>query len=111
MNCVLVFVAALVFWLASGAKATFTAPGIPWSYYLGGLLGFAIVASMAYVFPKLGSAMAIACFVFGNALAALLVDHFGVMGVSKSPITVSRAVGILLVAGGVIVMRWEDLRG
>jgi transporter family-2 protein len=106
VNCVLVFLGALVFWAVLGARRDFFPAETPWTLYLGGIFGLAIVIAMAYVFPKIGGAMAIACMVLGQGIAALLADHFGLMGLPRNPVTLTRIAGVLLVAGGVVLIRW-----
>lgn len=105
VNALLVLVGSVGLWAATGASTTFTAPGTPWTLYLGGLLGFVIVGSLAFVFPKIGAAYAISLMVGGQCIAALLVDHFGLLGMPREPLTIPRAIGIALVAAGVMVVR------
>jgi transporter family-2 protein len=57
------------------------------------------------VFPRLGAAYAIALMVCGQCLAAMIIDHYGLMGMEKSPSTLQRPLGVLLVVGGVAVFR------
>ena len=90
---------------ALGAKPTFFPPGAPWTLYLGGVFGFVIIASLAFVFPKIGAAYAVALMVGGQCLAALVVDHFGWMGMPRDPVTIQRVVGVVLVAAGAAVIR------
>jgi len=49
--------------------------------------------------------VAIALLVLGQGVAALLIDHFGLMGMPKEPITLARVAGLLLVSGGIVIMR------
>jgi transporter family-2 protein len=41
----------------------------------------------------------------GQAIASLLVDHFGWVGFEEQPITLLRVLGVLLLAGGVALVR------
>jgi len=88
-----------------GAKTTFFPAGAPWTLYLGGLFGFVIIASLTYVFPKIGAAYAIALMVGGQCVAALMVDHLGLMGMPRDPLTIQRVIGVALVAAGALVVR------
>ena len=38
--------------------------------------------------------------VAGQLLTALVMDHFGVLGLRANPITMQKALGVLLVIGG-----------
>jgi bacterial/archaeal transporter family-2 protein len=55
--------------------------------------------------PKLGAATLVALILAGQAIASLLVDHFGWVGFEEHPITAVRVVGVLLLAGGVALIR------
>jgi transporter family-2 protein len=105
INTIVVLLASIGLWAATGAPTTFLPAGTPWTLYLGGLFGFVIVASLTVVFPKIGAAYAIALMVGGQCLAALVVDHYGLIGMPREPMTLQRLVGAALVAAGVAVFR------
>jgi transporter family-2 protein len=105
VNTIVVLLASIGLWAALGAPRTFLAAGAPWTLYLGGLFGFVIVASLTVVFPKIGAAYAIALMVGGQCLAALVVDHYGLIGMPREPMTLQRLIGAALVAAGVAVFR------
>ena len=92
-------------WMTMGATRTFFPAGASWTLYTGGLFGFMIIASLTLVFPKIGAAYAIALMVGGQCLAALLIDHFGIMGMPREPLTMQRLLGVALVAAGVVTVR------
>jgi bacterial/archaeal transporter family-2 protein len=105
VNTVIVLMGTLGLWAALGAKTTFFPAGASWTLYLGGLFGFVIIASLALVFPKIGAAYAVALMVGGQCVAALVVDHFGLMGMQRDPLTAQRVIGVALVAAGALVTR------
>jgi transporter family-2 protein len=105
VNTVVVLIGAMGLWLVTGAKTTFFPAGAPWVLYLGGVFGFIIIAAAVLVFPRLGAAYAIALMVCGQCLAAMVIDHFGLMGMERSPATLPRVIGLALVAAGVVVFR------
>jgi transporter family-2 protein len=105
INTIVVLIPSIVLWAAMGARTTFLPAGTPWTLYLGGVFGFVIVASLTVVFPKIGAAYAIALMVGGQCIAALLVDHYGLIGMPREPLTLQRALGATLVAAGVVVFR------
>jgi transporter family-2 protein len=105
VNTVVVLAGVVCLWLATGARTTFVAAGATWTLYLGGLFGFVIIAAAAFVFPKLGAAWAVALMVFGQSMTALLIDHFGLIGMEPVAVTPQRLLGIGLVATGVAVFR------
>ena len=86
---------------APGSTATVPA----WAWF-GGLLGAVYVASTTVLGPRLGAAALLAFTLTGQMLAALIVDHYGIIGFPQSPITPSRLLGAaLLVAGVLLIMR------
>jgi transporter family-2 protein len=87
-------------------RTTFTT--IPWtklgpSVVTGGLCGLGIIVVGAIVFPKLGAATAVALFVLGQSISALLLDHYGVLALPAHPISPVRIAGIVLVLTGVLL--------
>jgi transporter family-2 protein len=105
INTVVVLAGVIGLWLATGARTTFFPAGAPWTLYLGGVFGFVIIAAAVLIFPRLGAAYAIALMVGGQCLAALIIDHYGLMGMEKSPATLPRVLGVLFVAVGVAVFQ------
>jgi transporter family-2 protein len=105
VNTSIVLLGTLAFYFARGSHGSFFPSGAPWSLYVGGVCGFVIIVSLASVFPKIGAAVAIALVVLGQGAAALAIDHFGLMGMPKEPVTLARVAGLLLVGGGVALIR------
>jgi bacterial/archaeal transporter family-2 protein len=77
----------------------------PWWVWTGGLLGAFYVVGSIVTAPKLGAATLVALILAGQALASLAVDHFGWVGFDEQPVTLLRVLGILLLAGGVALVR------
>jgi bacterial/archaeal transporter family-2 protein len=77
----------------------------PWWVWTGGLLGAFYVLGSIVTAPKLGAATLVALILAGQAVASLLVDHFGWVGFEEQPISLLRVVGVLLLAGGVALVR------
>jgi len=73
----------------------------PWWLWIGGLLGAIYVGAAATLTPRLGAGGFLACVVAGQMVAALLVDHFGLMGLTPKPVNLARIAGVLLILGGV----------
>jgi transporter family-2 protein len=105
VNTGVVLVGSLALWAGLGASRSFFPAGAPWTLYLGGLFGFAIIASLAFVLPKIGASYAIALMIGGQCIAALAIDHFGLMGMPRDPLTVQRVIGLALAAAGALMMR------
>jgi bacterial/archaeal transporter family-2 protein len=79
--------------------------GAPWWVWAGGLLGAFYVLGSVVTAPKLGAATLVAVILAGQAVASLLVDHFGWVGFEENPITPGRLLGIALVGAGVALVR------
>ncbi len=72
----------------------------------GGALGSVLVTTSAWAAPKIGTGIFFAILVAAQLLAALLLDHFGLLGIPERPINPARALGaVLLVVGAVLVVR------
>ena len=78
---------------------------VPWYAWAGGFYGAFFVAVGAYAAPRLGIASLITIAVAGQMVAALAIDHFGAFGLDRTPISVGRVIGILLVLAGVVLVR------
>ncbi|HET9322976.1 MAG TPA: DMT family transporter [Gaiellaceae bacterium] len=77
----------------------------PWWVWTGGLLGAFYVVGSIVTAPKLGAATLVALILAGQAIASLLVDHFGWVGFPENPITPVRLFGVGLLAAGVVLVR------
>ena len=79
--------------------------GAPWWVWIGGFLGAFYVLGSVVTAPKLGAATLVAMILAGQAMASLLVDHFGWVGFEENPVTPGRLGGMALVAVGVALVR------
>ena len=77
----------------------------PWWVWTGGLLGAFYVLGSIVTAPKLGAATLVALILAGQAIASLLVDHFGWVGFDEHPVTALRLAGVALLAAGVPLVR------
>jgi bacterial/archaeal transporter family-2 protein len=78
----------------------------PWWAWIGGALGAFYVGAVIAAAPKLGAATLIALVVAGQSLLSLVIDHFGWIGFEEHRISAGRIVGMALVAGGVVLVRY-----
>ncbi len=69
-------------------------------YLTGGLLGAVYVTSILVTVRSLGAGGVVAATIAGQLAVSVVVDHFGLLGVGKQPITVVRVLGIALLAVG-----------
>lgn len=78
----------------------------PWWVYTGGLLGAIVVTGSLTLAPRLGAATLSAGLICGQLLAALLLDHFGLVGYRVVVLTPGRVLGaVLLVVALYLIQR------
>jgi transporter family-2 protein len=81
------------------------ARGLPWYAWVGGLYGAIFVVAAAWGVPRLGVATTIILMVAGQLLLSVVLDHIGAMGMPKQPISWGRVAGVVMVLGGVLMVR------
>jgi transporter family-2 protein len=64
-----------------------------------------IILASAFVFPRIGAGPAVALMVLGQGAAALAIDHFGLMGLAREPVSLSRIGGFALIMIGITLLR------
>jgi thiamine biosynthesis protein ThiS len=79
--------------------------GLQWYYFLGGLAGVLIVATVALTGPRIGIATTSAAVIAGQMVGAILFDHLGLLEQAKDPIDALKITGALLIVGGVLLVR------
>jgi transporter family-2 protein len=95
--------------------ALFTQPNItaqlastrqaPVYVWLAGLLGAFYVVGSISLLPRLGVALTFSLIIAGQMLVTVIVDHYGLLDVPVKTINLPRIIGILLIIGGVILVR------
>ncbi len=73
---------------------------VSWVYLTGGLLGAAYVTTILVTVRTLGAGGVVAATLAGQLAVSVVVDHFGLIGVTKQPITVTRVLGVVLLGLG-----------
>ncbi|MEM9838303.1 MAG: DMT family transporter [Pseudomonadota bacterium] len=84
---------------ASGLQAA------PWWALIGGMLGAMAVTGAAFFVPQIGVATWVAAIIAGQLIGALVLDHFGWLGVQVRPVNLVRAAGVVCLAAGVILIQ------
>ena len=69
------------------------ARALPWYAYLGGLYGALFVGMAAYAAPRLGIGLTLVTLVAGQLAAAMLIDHYGLFGLARQPLSTARLGG------------------
>ncbi|NJC24867.1 DMT family transporter [Neolewinella antarctica] len=78
---------------------------LPWYYWTGGLMGAVYVAAIVVLTPRLGVALTFGLTVAAQMVFGVIMDHYGWLGVPKSPINWMRVLGVLLIIAGVVIVR------
>lgn len=78
----------------------------PWWMWLGGLCGAFFVTLSLILVPKMGATSYLAAMLAGQFIASLIIDHYGHVGLPVQPIGMGKIIGVVLVCGGVVCIRW-----
>jgi bacterial/archaeal transporter family-2 protein len=73
-------------------------------YLIGGLLGACYVSCVLVTVRTLGAGGIVAASVAGQLAMSVILDQFGLLGLDKDPISVSKAIGVLLLAVGTLLV-------
>jgi len=100
-------VALPVLWaLRAPAPALAPAAQLPAWAWLGGVAGVAYITAALLLTPRMGATSFIVYVIAGQMLASMLIDHYGLMGLSVKEINWGRTAGVMLIFVGVLVVQW-----
>ncbi|MFZ9653028.1 MAG: DMT family transporter [Steroidobacteraceae bacterium] len=77
---------------------------VPAWAWAGGLLGALYVSVANFAGPRLGALLLLALAVSGQMFAAILVDHYGLLGYAVQPASTQRLLGAALLLGGLLLI-------
>ncbi|MFW5489359.1 MAG: DMT family transporter [Desulfovibrio sp.] len=77
----------------------------PWWSWLGGVLGAFFVTATVILVPKVGAGTMAGLIIAGQLVAAVFLDHFGVLGYQQHSISLSRILGVAFLVLGAIFIR------
>lgn len=75
--------------------------GIDWYKFSGGLFGVFVVTVTLLSVKEIGVANMFVLVIAGQLITAVSMDHFGVLGLNVSPVTLKKLAGILFLITGV----------
>ena len=92
--------------LTSTFPPTFTSSprDFPWWIWCGGAIGVVLVTTSLILVPRVGSLPWFAAVMTGQTIAALLLDHFGLLGNPRAEASPLRLLGTGLLIAGVLVI-------
>jgi transporter family-2 protein len=76
--------------------------------YAGGIIVGFYVLSITFLAPRFGVGNAILFAVTAQLITSALIDHFALAGAAVRPLTMMRAVGLLIVITGVVITQISD---
>jgi bacterial/archaeal transporter family-2 protein len=79
---------------------------LPWWCWGGGAIGVLLVTASLIFVPRIGSLPWHATIVAGQLVAAMVLDHFALLGNPQEPMTKARWLGASLLIAGVAVIFW-----
>ncbi len=79
--------------------------GLPWWAWTGGFCGAVVLSATTTIAPRLGAASMIALVMFGQVVCSLVLDHFGLFGLTPQPVTGKRFAAAALLLAGAALMR------
>ena len=85
--------------------STSTFAHIPIHYFLGGVLGAFYILAIVSVAPKIGIGMVTMMVLLGQIIAAMVIDHFGLLHAQVHKMSILRLVGLLLMVGGIYLIK------
>lgn len=80
----------------------------PWYAWLGGVLAPVITVTVMLSISGLSPTIAISTILIAQLAVAAAIDAFGIMGAEKLPFTWQKLVGLALMIGGVVLMKWQS---
>ncbi|MGG4143497.1 DMT family transporter [Paenibacillus algorifonticola] len=81
----------------------------PW-FWFSGFIGVGVVMSLVQAMKRLSPTIAIAIVMTSEVLFALLWDSLGWMGLEQVPFTVNKLLGVLVIIGGIFVLKFGGKR-
>jgi transporter family-2 protein len=79
---------------------------LSWYMLCSGFFGVVLYLTINHTMPRLGATTALALIIIGQLAMGVMIDHFGMFGVTVRQLDAWRAAGlILLLAGGYLIVK------
>ena len=92
----------------AGGSGRLLAPAlanVPWYAWLGGLYGAFFVAVAAFAAPRVGVGPLLTAAIAGQLIGAVILDHYGLLGLARQPASIGKIAGVALVLLGAWLVR------
>ena len=83
-------------------------PSQPWWKLIGGVLGAIVVFTTVLLAPKLGITAMLFFIIVGQLITAATIDHFGLIGMPIREVNITKFIGLILVAFGLVFYFFGD---
>ena len=85
-----------------------TVPSQPWWKLIGGILGAVVVFTTVLLAPKLGITAMLFFIIVGQLITATTIDHFGLIGMPIREVSITKFIGLIIVAFGLVFYFFGD---
>ena len=85
-----------------------TVPSQPWWKLIGGILGAVVVFTTVLLAPKLGITAMLFFILVGQLITATTIDHFGLIGMPIREVNITKFIGLIIVAFGLVFYFFGD---
>ena len=85
-----------------------TVPSQPWWKLIGGILGAVVVFTTVLLAPKLGITAMLFFIIVGQLITAATIDHFGPIGMPIREVNITKFIGLIIVAFGLVFYFFGD---
>jgi transporter family-2 protein len=72
-----------------------------------GLMGACLVFGIAWLIPQIGAGRLMIALLAGQIVGGLVLSHYGWLGSPQEPVTLTRALGALVVLGGAAMVTFS----
>ena len=83
-------------------------PSQPWWKLIGGILGAVVVFTTVLLAPKLGITAMLFFIIVGQLITATTMDHFGLIGMPIREVNITKFIGLIIVAFGLVFYFFGD---
>ncbi|WP_138754266.1 DMT family transporter [Paenibacillus sinopodophylli] len=104
------FAASLLLGLAFEGKEMFVLHNMQLWYWFSGVIGVGVVISLVNGIRLLGPTLGVSLVLSSQLGFALLWDSLGWLGLERVPFTPTKLIGVLVIAGGIVLFKWSGAR-
>ena len=83
-------------------------PSQPWWKLIGGVLGAIVVFTTVLLATKLGITAMLFFIIVGQLITAATIDHFGLIGMPIREVNITKFIGLIIVAFGLVFYFFGD---